>query len=1096
MKNRIIYSTSRKMNTEKCITEVNSFLRHGAGENLFIVVPEQYSSYYEQLLVEKSIEKGSFQAEVLTFKRLAHRTFTKNLNIKNKYIDNAGKCMLMYDVINSARDSLKAFSKASSYPAFAGEAINMIKEFKRYGLDDKDISEASGLMENQLLSAKLAELSLLYKNYTERLTQSGFWDAEDDLSELALEIVKSQGIEQTIFWFDSFDGFTPSEMLVIKAILQHSKAVTFVLCADSLVLGDRSDIFKPVIDTANKIISIADELGTSTEIIKVPESDAAFSGIHGELEHLANNYFKYPEEKFNENAVNICLFQADSIYDEVENCALDILNNVRQGKYRYGDICVVSGLYEEYNNYIDAIFTKYDIPVFLDEKRSIARHPVSAFILSLMDIYIEKYNYESVFAFLKSPYSEFKADDVSKLENYILEFDIKGNDNWNLEDWTDIPFNSRDRSSIKNFNRIRRDLTELLNPIFSEFRYGLSGDKFSRLIFDFLEKQHVFDKINEEAKLVENEGRLEYSDELKQSWNILMDILDQVRTVVGEKKLTLEKFRHLLEIAFSQKKIGLIPPRTDVVFAGKLNKAFGIDIKMLVILGANDPGFPEGILPEGLFSDKERSELKNSGFELAPDTASQVMDRQIDIYNLLHLPTDRLYVSFTNQGNDGAEKRPSPFIDRVRDIFPDIELRNTGRSCCDEYILTPMTGIAQAVKSKDEKSPLVRWYLENGYERFFEKQVDSLTEEEYRNVIRKLLGEVLETSATSLESYTACPYRYFAGHLLNAGERRIFSISPPDVGSILHDILRNLVSNFKDKKSAQYSDYLKEALKSFGELPISRIFKKNARMDYLGRRIVSRAVDSYLILQNQIDEGKFKPVEFEASFGRNKRLGAPYYQAGDSRVYLRGRIDRVDAAIINDTEYFRIIDYKSSYNELKLCRIKEGLDIQLPLYMMAYMNSTGTKPAGMYYFNASKKIVSADYDIKPEEIKEKIQRESRLSGYTLLNADVINAMDDNISKNSKHINVGINASGELTGKLISDNDISSITKIVEKHIIEKTGAIYEGQFEVNPVRYENTWACEHCGFKGICGFDKARADCRYRSISETKDKDLEWNDSE
>jgi ATP-dependent helicase/nuclease subunit B len=1096
MKNRIIYGTSRKRNTEKCITEVNSFLRHGAGENLYIVVPEQYSSYYEQLLVSKSIEKGSFQAEVLTFKRLAHRIFTRNLNLKNNYIDNAGNCMLMYDVVNSQKDSLKAFSKASAYPAFASEAISMIKEFKRYGLNDKDILASSEVMENQLLSAKLRELSLLYKNYSERLTQSGFWDAEDDLSELALEIEKTYGIGRTIFWFDSFDGFTPAEMLVIKALIQHSKAVTFVLCSDSLALRDRSDIFKPVVDTALKIISITEELGTSTDIMRVPEEDSAFSGVHGELEHLANNYFKYPEIKYNEKTQNIALINADSIYDEVENCALDIIQNVRNGKYRYGDICVVSGLYEEYSNYIDAIFTKYDIPVFLDEKRAIGRHPASAFMLALLDIYIEKYSYDSVFSFLKSPYSDFNADDVSKLENYVLEFDIKGVENWNSEDWVDIPFKSRDRSAIEDYNRIRRELTEFLNPIFIEFRYGLSGDSFSRLIFDFLEKQHVFNKINEEAKAAEDEGRLEYSDELKQSWNILMDILDQVRTVVGDKKLTVEKFRHLLEIAFNQKKIGLIPPRTDVVFAGKLNKAFGIDIKMLVILGANDPGFPEGIMPEGLFSDKERNELKFSGFELAPDTASQVMDRQIDVYNLLHLPTDRLYVSYSSRGNDGAERRPSPFIDRVKDIFPDITVSSAGSSCCDEYILTPMTGISLALKSKEKNSPLVRWYLENGYGRFFEKQIDSLTEEEFRDVIKKLLGDVLETSATSLESYASCPYRYFADHILNAGERRIFSISPPDVGSILHDILRNLVFNFKDEKSSQYSDYLKDALKAFDEMPISRIFKRNARMDYLGRRIVTRAVDAYLALQKQIDEGKFKPVEFEASFGRNKRLGAPWYQTGNSRVYLRGRIDRVDAAMVNDTEYFRIIDYKSSYNDIKLCKIKEGLDIQLPLYMMAYMSNTGTKPAGMYYFNAAKKIVAADYNIDPEEIKEKIQQDSRLSGYTLSNNDVINAMDENISKSSKNINVKMNASGEFTGKLITESDVSSMTKAVEKHIIEKTAAIYDGKYEVNPVRYENSWACEYCRFKGICGFDKARSDCRYRSISETKDKDLEWDDSE
>ncbi len=1096
MINRIIYGTSRKRNTEKCIDEVNSFIRHGAGENLHIIVPEQYSSYYEQILVDKSIEKGSFQAEILTFKRIAHRVFARNLNVKNDYIDNAGKCMLMYDVVNAKKESLKVFSKASAYPAFAAETINMIKEFKRYGLTQKDVRDAADFTPNRLLSAKLEELSLLYNEYSVRLNESGFWDAEDDLSELAMEIEKSEGMGRSIFWFDSFDGFTPAELLVIRSLIKHSRAVSVSLCSDSLDERDRSDIFKPVVDTAGKIIKIAEELGVATEFIKISEGDTAFSGVHGELEHLATNYFKYPEKKYSDVINAIKLVQSDSIYEEVESCALNILNKVRKNELRFGEICVVSGLYEEYSNYIDAVFTKYDIPVFLDEKRSISKHPAAAFILSLLDIYIEKFNYESVFAFLKSPYSNYCADEVSALENYILEFDIKGIENWNSGDWEDIPFNSRDRSAIAGFNRIRRELTGYLKPIFDEFRYGISGERFAELVFEFLENQNVYEKIIAEADNAEYEGRLEYSDELKQSWNILMDILDQLCTVVGKKKLTIEKHRHMLEIAFGQKKIGLIPPRTDVVFAGRLSKAFGINVKMLIILGANDPGFPEGIMAEGLFSDKERNELKNAGFEIAPDTINQVMDRQIDIYNLLNLPTDSLYVSYSTRGNDGEERRPSPFIERLNAIFPGINEQTEEMYSCNDYILTPMTGISTAVRSKDKNQAIVRWYLENGYERFFEKQADSLTEEEFLSVVHDILGDVLETSATSLESYASCPYKYFANHVLNAGERRVFSISPPDVGSILHDILKNLASNFKENQTAKYSDYLEEGIRTFEAMPISRIYKRNSRMDYLGRRIVSRAVDAYITLKKQIDEGDFKPVEFEVSFGRNKRIGAPWYQAGDSRVYLRGRIDRVDAALVEDTEYFRIIDYKSSHKDIKLCRIKEGLDLQLPLYMMAYMNDTGTKPGGMYYFNASKRIVSADYNSSIEEIDNKIQSGCKLSGYTLSKSSIIKAMDRNLVSSSKNINVRLSAKGNFSGKLISENDIQAMTKVVEKNIVEKTEAIYKGDYEVNPVRYEKSWACDHCSFKGICGFDKAKPGCKYRSISETNDKDLEWDNGE
>ena len=1096
MINRIIHGTSRRRNTDKCIDEVNAFLKHGAGENLHIIVPDQYSSYYEQLLTERSWERGSFQAEILTFKRLAQRVFTRNLKIRENYIDNAGKGMLMYNVIDAVQGSLTAFAKASAYPAFSIEAMKMIREFKRYGLNEHDIKKASETADDRLLSTKLSELSVMFSEYSERLEKGGFQDAEDDLSRLAEEIEESGGFERSIFWFDSFDSFTPPEYLVIKALMKNSKAVSFILCTDSLRGEDNSDIFNPVRDTASKILETADNLGISTEVIGVNSGDGAFSGINGEIEHLRDNYFRYPEKKYPEKVSSIKITGNDTIHEEVERCALEIARAVRQGKYRYGDICVVSGLYDEYRAYIDAIFSNYDIPVFLDEKRAISRHPACVFILSFLNIYIEKYSHESVFAFLKSPYGNFDSDDVSRLENYILEFDIKGVDGWCKKDWDDIPYNRRDTSSLIGFNETRRLMVKCLEPYFDEFRNGLSGDRFAELLFRFLEEHDLYGKIENEAKTAMNEGNLEYSDELKQSWNIIMDILDQLCTISGTKKFTIEKFRDMLEIAFSQKKIGLIPPRTDVVFAGKIDKAFGTKIKMLMMLGTNDPGFPEGVVSEGLLSDKERGELLETGVVLAPDTTTQVLDKQLDVYNLLNLPTESIYISYAVKGSDGEERRPSPFIDRVMELFPALEKTNENGCEASDYIMTPMTGLSYAIRNKSYNPGLVEWYLSNGFERFFCEKADSFSDMEFRAMIRSLLGEILETSATSLESYAACPFKYFADHILDAKERRIFSISSPDVGNLLHEIIKSLSMTYRDKVDPEYKEMIRTAENAFAEVPAGRIFSKNARLSYMGRRIVSRAVDAYLTIRRQIDEGDFKPVEFEADFGRNKRLGAPCYQTGDSRVYLRGRIDRVDAAMIKDNEFFRIIDYKSSHKDIRLCRIKEGLDIQLPLYMMAYMNDTGTKPGGMYYFDAAKKIVSVDYNTEPETIGDKIQEESKLIGYTLADADVIQAMDRNFSKNSRHISVRANAGGQLSGNLITEDDISAMSRVVERHIVEKTNSIYSGEYDVNPVRYQNSWACEYCDFKGICGFDRSAADCRFRSISETKDKDLEWEDSE
>jgi len=1091
MKNRIIYGTSRTRNTARCLKEINQFLKHGDGENLYIVVPEQFSSYYEKMLVDESEENGAFQAEVITFKRLAVRLFTKNLNIKTKYMDNAGKSMLLYTIINDLHDGFKAFSKASSFPAFSSEVLNMISEFKRYGAKENSIREAAAYADTKLLATKLNELAELYAAYKEKLENSGFWDSEDDLAELAEEISVSKEIERSIFWFDAFDGFTPAEMLVIRALMNKAIAVSTVLCTDSLSERDRSDVFYPVAATAAKIIDAAKSLGIGTEYINISTGDGYSNEQNDEMEHLACNYFKYPETQYDNIPGSIEITKADSIYEEVENCAREISRRVRNDGLRYGEICIVSGMYDEYSSYIDAVFSSYEIPVFLDEKRAIEKHPAARYILAVLDTYIEKYSYDSVFGLIKSPYSFMEIDSVSRLENYILEFNINGVEQWTAKPWEYRPYRCSDPAIIDDFNQWRLEITTMLGPIHDALRNGLTGLEFSKLIYGILEQQGVNRKIDDEAKRAADEGRLEYADELMQSWNILMDILDKITVVAGNRKMTAEKFRDMLSLAFSQKKIGLIPPRTDVVLAGHPAKAFGSNIKMLMILGTNDPGFPGSMIQEGLLSDRERTYLRECGFELAPDTTNQTLDRQLDIYNLINLPSERLYASYSAKGPDSSERRPAAFVERLMDIFPALEIKECSTEW-EDTIYTPETGLFCAQNDTSTAKAIREWYRINGIEYVFSEKVEGITDNEFEYYISKLLGDALVTSATSLEDYSKCPFRYYARYILQAEDRREFSISAPDVGSIIHEILRDLVANHILDETRR-DVLIEEAGMAFYKISEAGTFNRSNRLSYLGKRIIERSVDAFINIRRQIGDSDFTPVGLEVAFGKNKPIDSPVLEAGQGRVFLKGRIDRVDSALLDSGEYFRIIDYKSSAQNIKLCRIKEGLDMQLPLYLMAYMKHSGTRPAGMYYFNAAKNVVDADYNDNEISIEDKIQKAARLNGYTLSEKEIIKAMDKNFTGSSPNISVRVNKDGKYSGNLVSNEDIEGICRTITRHIVDKTEAIYDGNYEVNPVRYEKKWACEYCDYKGMCGFDKNNSSCRYRVVSETKDEDVEWD---
>lgn len=1102
MGNRINYGISKRKNTEVCIEEINAALKSGVFKKIILLVPEQFSSYYEQLLVEKSIEQGSFFIEVLTFKRLTYRIFAKNLSKSDKYIDNAGKSMLMYKVISGMSDKFEAFAKAGKYPAFTGEAINSIREFKRYGLAPEAIEEAAQKAGGGLLKNKLLEMSMIYKEYDKQLNENGYDDAEDNLMELSGLLNLDSEINGAGIWVDGFDGFTPAEMDVVSALINTAGEITFSFCCKSLDLPDRTDVFYPVSKTASLIKKASEKLGIFIVENPIIQQERAMSGRPGELEHLASQYFEYPGIRYMGSHSNITLYKAETVYEEVRRCALEITRLVRKGEMRYGDICVVSGLYEEYREYIDAVFNKYDIPVFLDEKRSIAKHPLSSYILSLLDIYTSNYSYSAVMSYLKSSYTEIDYDDISILDNYIRQWDIKGTGTWTNGDWDYYISSANGDVLLKSINSTRKKIVNVLEPFFGKIRYGIAAKDFSGELYNFLVKNGVYRKIAEDVKEAENEGRLDYADELKQSWNFLMDILNQIYIIYEDVKQSAEKYRIMIELAFAQKKMGVIPPRTDEVFAGSINKAYGIKVKMLIVLGANDPGFPEKKVSEGLLTDKDRSDIKRLGIDIAPDTKEQVMNSLIDIYNLLNLPEIKLFVSYAENGIDGSKRRKSGFFDRLDDLFEDIAEENIHDANIEDYIATPLTGLDEIFGASSllsfkkmfsglNKTGLGRWYMENGLPvtgNTGDNQNDGL---EFREVLLKLLGNVIESSPTVIENYIRCPYKYFAENALGILDRKDFNVSAPDIGSIIHSILKTLVGSYINDETADPEKYLSDAAKTLDNLKLGRVYSRDERFAYLGKRIASRAVDSFLILKKQLEAGEFRPIELEAAFGRGLSITAPSFSIGEHSIYLKGRIDRIDGTIIGDDEYFRVIDYKSSDKSLKLYRINEGLDIQLAAYLMAYESYIGTKPAGMYYFTTNNPIIAMEYGFNHDDLESKKFSNGKMEGYTLANADVYKAMDREFDISSEIIPVKFDKKNNKYKKTLTEEEIGAMTDAVRSIIADSTEKIFSCEFPVIPVNAEGI-ACDYCSYKSICGFDIRKPGCNYRQIRKLEDEDVSW----
>lgn len=87
MSMRIIYGRAGTGKSEFIFNEIKESLQDNLAQKIYVIVPEQFSYVTEKRLLETIETKASIKAEVISFKRLAHRVFSEvRWNKQNQFI--------------------------------------------------------------------------------------------------------------------------------------------------------------------------------------------------------------------------------------------------------------------------------------------------------------------------------------------------------------------------------------------------------------------------------------------------------------------------------------------------------------------------------------------------------------------------------------------------------------------------------------------------------------------------------------------------------------------------------------------------------------------------------------------------------------------------------------------------------------------------------------------------------------------------------------------------------------------------------------------------------------------------------------------------
>lgn len=1138
---RIIYGRSGSGKSTYCINEIKKKIDMGIKSKFLLIVPEQFTFETENKLLRYIGEKSILKAEVLSFKRLAHRVFNQCGGVTRKRMNDAGKSMIIYKILQDKSKEMQIFNRATKQQGFIDVISKTITEFKKYNITPEILLELLKDLDEEDLKLKIKDLQLIYDTFNNKISEK-YIDGDDDLTLLSKKLDSCDMYDGAEIWVDEFTTFTPQQMDILIKLMKKSKNVNITLTIANENYGSgEGDVFNVTKSTERRLIRAIEDngIGFNGYVNLNQEESLRFKGKE-ELSHIERYYFSYPFKTYDNINERVRLYKANNNYDEIEFVAKDILRLVRDNGYRFKDIAIVCRNIDNYEKITSVILEQYGIPYYIDKKRDVLNNPIIVLITSVLDILNSNWSYEAVFKYLKSGLTGINNEYVDILENYILAHGIKG-DKWKEEVWQYYSNNGfkkeditpEEKQKLVLINEIKDEIKAPLDTLYHKIKGKKSLREISIALYEFLLDINLIERIESMVEAFEQKQLTSKAKEYSQVLDIVMEVLDQGVEVLGEEIVTIKEFIKIINTGFQKYEMGLVPVALDQVNIGDIARIKSRGTRALYIVGVNDGVLPASNKEEGILSDRDRSVLKDKGVSLAADTKTKVFEEQFLVYTVLTMAKDYLVLTYPLADFEGKSLRPSIIIHKLRKILPNLReesdlikgkvLKNdfdkiTAPSPTFNELITALRLNFEQHEVEPYWSSVYNWYMDKNYWREKANRIfkgltyTNKSEDISRDKIKLLYGndnDKLVFNVSRLEKYAQCPFAYYVEYGLKAKDRKIYEFSAPDVGSFMHEILDKFTEEIK-KQGIKWSELTQEQCKSIVNSLVNEAVDGNAgsilnsspRYKYFTDRFKRIITKSVTIISEQMKRTDFEIFKNEFAFGNFKdsnpiKLDLP----SGEEVFLTGRIDRIDTLDMNGNTYIRIIDYKSGSKKFDLNQMYYGLQIQLLVYLDALIKNSERLinkqwiPGAILYFKIDDPMVKSNKNLSEEEIKEKVLKDLKMDGLILKDAQLVKSMDKNIEGYSLIIPARINNDGNLgkSKSLVTEEQFDILRKYVNKKIIELCDEMISGKIIIEPTKNNKDTFCKFCNYSHICQFDNSLKDNKFRIIKKKKEEEL-WQD--
>ena len=1047
-----------------------------AGQRVILYVPEQMTLQTERDIIAHLHLKGLLDIEVISPRKLRLLVRESTGGTTRRTLDEAGRIMAVHRAMTEQGDALSFYRNMADQPGAVDCVREALTELKESDLTGEELEKYAEQSATGAVQAKIRDLNRIRAAY-ETLVSERFEDDKQAWTEMVNRLERAGIFRDAELIVYGFDTIRPDLRELLCAANRLARRVWVFLTADGADAPD-ARLFQEQSRSIRQMNDALAETGGKAEVRRISEPREDCGKM---LQWLDANLFAEDGNPFPGSAdEEISLYAASDREDEAEQAAERLLKWHEEG-IPWERMAVALPSSSQLEGVLRSRLRLSGIPFCSAEKMPAVSHGVFRLLTAALECISGGYTTELANEAALSGFTPLTEDEALAAGNYAAAYGVEGN-RWRQ------PFTKGDNA--EKAETARKKLTDPIERLREDLKSAKCAAESAEAIVRFLEAEGVRERLQEREEMLLETGMYREAVADRQVWKAMTDLLDQLWTLLGNRKAAIRDLKNMLESAMGSLSVSTLPETESGVVIGSIGHMAPGDTDALLLAGCQ-----EGILtaPEsGWLSDRERDALEQgTGHEIGISRERRGWIRRYDFYRTLTIPRRYLRISWSIRDEKGSPLKEDDVIRAVRRIFPGIRTEGGVRGTEEKpeprtplKALESMGTLFETLLSGKHDAAAERAAIALLHSGVYGRTVRAMAEEArhrhtpptLRPDTAKRLFHTDAVSISRLERYAACPYQHFIDYGLRPVRQENFEFGDADAGSFFHAALERFVKTAGEEKD--WPSMADERVDGIMDAVCAELteeweggpLREDALGIWQGEEYLRRIHHAARTLTRFAANSDFRTIATEQSFGKPGGLPPLVLRLADgSRVAVQGIIDRIDTYENGEGVWLRVVDYKSSGKKPDPAKMADGEQLQLMIYLRAAAEAyPQAQAAGAMFFPVQDAEVAAA-DETPEAVEAERLKKVRMKGLVRAREDILRAMDRDISPYSmdevfkKDGTVKKSADWALEG-----NVLDGLMKAAERKAADICGEIREGRIEAAPRGTEETAPCRYCDYRTLC----------------------------